>query len=517
MERSRPQSRFWLAARTAAIRFTAWSVLAAIAWLNCGESLRPVVNWAMPRARVPEPSGIQASAEAEGVSGPGWPHLRGPHYDARSDETGLADAWPPEGPPGLWSTELGSGYSALVAVGDRVYTQRQTLTKQSVVCLDADTGEVVWEHDYGWPYEAGGMYPGPRATPTYWNGRIVFVAPDGLVGCLRADDGRAVWTVNVRKKFQGRGTGFGYACSPLVEDGKVILPVGGPDASVVALDVRDGGTVWASGSGAASYCSALPVTFRNRRLVIAFLQNTLAAFDLASGRLLWEQRYSSGYDEHAAMPLYKEPHLMAMAPFRSGSSLYRLEPGDAARVEGGDAGVRISLVRQDKQMSNDVASSVLVGGHVYGFDLTEIQTSRSRPSHGQFKCLDFLSGEVCWSTDRVGHAAVLAADDKLFALNDRGELILIRATADRYEELARTNVFPGEICWTAPTLCGRRLFLRSPTRAVCLFVGKPEQLTAQQLARASRCPPCRRRESSTSPGWWAASGRILTTPRTFAN
>ena len=49
---------------------------------------------------------------------------------AISDETGLADAWPPEGPPVLWTREIGRGYSGFTAVGDRVFTQTQTPTPQ---------------------------------------------------------------------------------------------------------------------------------------------------------------------------------------------------------------------------------------------------------------------------------------------------------------------------------------------------------------------------------------------------
>ena len=209
--------------------------------------------------------------------------------------------------------------------GSSVFTQRQTAYYQSVLCLDADSGEPVWEYRYGWPYEAAGMYPGPRATPTWHDGRVYFAAPDGLVGCLDARDGRLLWSRNVTTEFDGKGTEFGYSASPTVEAGKVILPVGGAGASVVALDARDGSTVWASGDHPASYCSALPITFRGRRLVVAFLQNDLALLDLATGRWLWQQRVSTGYDEHAAMPLYEEPYLLLAYPFRAGADLYELQ------------------------------------------------------------------------------------------------------------------------------------------------------------------------------------------------
>ena len=415
---------------------------------------------------------------------PGWPCLRGPNYNALSDERDLADSWPAEGPPLLWTREIGRGYSGIIAVGDRVYTQTQTLTEQKVVALDADTGRTVWEYAYGWPFDPGGMYPGPRATPTWSGGRLFFAAPDGLVGCLHAADGQLLWSVNVNQRFGGRGTDFGYSCSPLVEKGKVILPVGGLAAAVVALDAQSGATVWASGNAPASYCTALPITFGGNRQIVAFLQNELAGFNLHTGRLLWQQSYSSGYNEHAAYPLYDEPYLRTMQPFRAGSDLYVLEAVVTGTKAREDSSCQIRLVRHDPQMSNDVASSVLVNGHVYGFDLRAIQTNPSRPSRGTFRCMDFKTGEICWSSDAPGQATIVVADGKLLLFNEQGRVLLVRADSHCYEQLAQTEVFYGELCWTAPSLHHGRLYLRSPTRAACLYVGKPERMDRRQRERA---------------------------------
>ena len=463
----------------------AWLGVRAVLWL--GVALLAVLLVADVRSVIVPRPAARPAAGAPGPATPpdaGWPHRRGPHFDGTSDETGLADSWPEAGPPVLWTLELGQGYSGFTAVGDRVFTQTQTLYRQVVVCLDADTGQTLWEHGYAWPYQAVGMYPGPRATPTWHGGRIYFAGARGLVGCLDAAAGRPLWSLNVKEKFAGRGFDFGYACSPLVEQDKVILPAGGRGASVVALNPEDGSTVWASGNQPASYCSALPITLEGRRLVVAFLQNALALFDLETGRLLWQEVYSQGYDEHAADPIYREPYLMIASPFKSGAQAYRL------RIEQGDGTaeaayrLRAETAWFSRKMSNDVASCVVVDGHVYGFDLRDVQAKRHRPSRGKFKCLKLDTGQVLWETDHTGHASVIAADGKLVLLSDRGEILLVRATPERYEELARAEVFRGEICWTAPALYRGRLYLRSPTKAACVYLGKPELLQRERLDRA---------------------------------
>ena len=467
--------------RLAAPRLLVFGGLALLALLLLGE-----LRWVPPDRLMPfsveQATGNQVALE------PGWPHLRGPYHDSTTDATGLIERWPAEGPPVLWVCEIGLGYSGFTAAGRRVYTQRQTLYGQSVVCLDADRGSVLWETRYGWPHDAAGMYPGPRATPTWHHDRVHFVAPDGLTGCLDARDGRMLWSRNVQLDFDGRGTDFGHSTSPTIEEGKVILPVGGLGASVVALDAQDGSTVWASGDEPASYVCAKPITVGGQRLMVLLLQNVLALLEPRTGQWLWQHRFSAGYDERAAMPLFEEPYLTVTHPFRRGADVFEVQFAASSEPDGRGGAksseLKVRHVRTIRQMSNDVASSILIDGRVYGFDLRDLQSKARRPSRGEFRCLDLGTGETLWSTDRVGHASVIHADGKLILFNDRGELLLVRPAADGYHELARTQVFEDEICWTAPTLHRRRLYLRSPTRAACIYLGDPSELGSGQAAHA---------------------------------
>ena len=51
-----------------------------------------------------------------------WRQWGGPHRDFISEATGLADRWPPEGPPVVWSRSLGSGHSAILVAAGRLFT-----------------------------------------------------------------------------------------------------------------------------------------------------------------------------------------------------------------------------------------------------------------------------------------------------------------------------------------------------------------------------------------------------------
>lgn len=425
---------------------------------------------------------IMSSAAA---TEPCWPFLRGPNYDGHSAETGLAAHWPAAGLPLLWHVDLGQGFSGFVVRGDRVFTQRQSLAGQFVICLDAWSGKTLWEYRYDYPFEPTGLYPGPRSTPTLARDQVYFATPGGVVGCL-TEAGRLVWQVNLQATLGAFDLGFGYACSPVVVDDLVVLTVGARGASLVALDADTGKTVWQAGDDRASYTPALPIKHRGRTLLIGHLENSLVAHDLATGQREWRLPLSQGYDEHSAWPIYAEPHLWISAPFQAGSRLLELREGEPP-----------AAIWKQRLMSNDVASSVLVGGHVYGFDLREPQVRLHRTSRGQYRCLEFLTGKECWATSAVAHATTIVADGKLILLTDTGDLVLAQATPERYHELARCSILPGEIGWTAPALCGKRLFARNHSRAVCVYLGFAEELAAQHAERETRTtldlPPDRAR------------------------
>lgn len=407
-----------------------------------------------------------------------WPQWRGATHDGSAVGEALVDSFPARGPPVLWIRNIGQGYSGLAVRDGRVYTMLQTLYEQQLVCLSAETGSTLWATRVGWAYDGGGLYPGPRSTPTVTGEFVYYATPQGVAGCARASDGAIVWKVDFYKTYEGRGTEFGYSCSPLVVDDLVILPVGGKSAGVVAFHAADGSLQWKAGTKPASYSTPLPIEWRGEPLVIALMQNSLCCIHRRTGEPWWEESLSHGYDEHAAAPLYHEPHLLIAGPFKAGATQYELVADEATG--------RCKPQRgwESTNLSNDVASSVLVGDTIYGFDLKEAQSRLQRPSRGTFRALDWRTGEVRWSSSAPAHAQLIAADDKLIGFNDRGEVVLFRATPAEYQELGKAAIFPGEVCWTSPALANGRLYVRTHSRLACLYLGQ-EPLAALKQAKAT--------------------------------
>src|SRR5262245_54480197 len=77
-----------------------------------------------------------------------WTELRGPNRDGASADKNLPEKWSSGGENLLWRAPYG-GTSVPVALGDRVYLQNTigqgSTLRDRVVCMDANTGKVVWE------------------------------------------------------------------------------------------------------------------------------------------------------------------------------------------------------------------------------------------------------------------------------------------------------------------------------------------------------------------------------------
>ena len=403
--------------------------------------------------------------------GADWPGLRGPTHDGVVTGERLAESWPAEGPAILWSRDLGQGYSGFAIVGDRAYTQYQNALGQYVICLERDTGDTIWEQRCGAPYELVGIYPGPRSTPAVFEGAVYYTTPDGEVGCLDASSGKQRWVKALQADLRGDGTEFGYAASPIVVDRQLFLPIGGPGASVVALSLPSGDVAWKSGDQLASYCSEMPITLAGQPLLVSYLQNNLVIQDRVTGRQLWQTELSVGYDEHSAMPVYREPILVVSAPFQAGSTAYELAWKSEPATTSETPALTVKQKWQQPKFSHDVDSAVIVGERIFGFDLRDPQSKAHRPSRGEFRAVNVDDGQILWSSKVPGQCNIVAAGDRLLLLNDAGELLLISASRSQYTELGRIKLFEDEICWTPPALSAGVALLRSHSRAIAVRVG----------------------------------------------
>ena len=130
-----------------------------------------------------------------------WRQWGGPNRDFLVNVTGLADSWPPEGPPVIWTRPLGTGHSSILADGDRLFTMYRRgdgrsrsgpwEAEETVVAMDAATGATIWEYTYDSGLEDFSFGSGPHATPLVVGDRLFTTRHQQAAPRVRHPDGRS--------------------------------------------------------------------------------------------------------------------------------------------------------------------------------------------------------------------------------------------------------------------------------------------------------------------------------------
>ena len=401
-----------------------------------------------------------------------WPQWRGPERNGKSPETGLMDEWPEDGPPLVYrASGLGTGYSSLAVIGDRIYTLGDLEGGQHVLALDRDTGERLWATRIGPPWED--RYGGPRSTPTVDGDRLYALGTEGDLVCLKTADGSVAWKRNLTKDFGGhlmtiQGTNWKFAESPLVDGDRVVVTPGARDAALVALDKRTGEEIWRAripelgpaGADGAGYSSVVVSHGGGVRQYVQLLGRGVVGVEAESGKFLWGYNRVANDVANIPTPLVDGDHVFVSTGYGTGSALLRLE-GD------GEGGVQAEEVYflEGNTLQNHHGGLILDGGHLY----TGTGHNKGFPI-----CVAMDSGEVAWGpvrNDGQDSAAVTWADDKLFFRYQNGLMVLVEATPEGYREKGSFMIPDvNQFSWSHPVVADGKLYLREQDNLFCYDV-----------------------------------------------
>ena len=367
-----------------------------------------------------------------------WPHWRGPRRDGISTETGLRDTWPAGGPTVVWKARVGLGFASFAVAGGRVYTTGHADDADTVWCLDADSGKVLWKYSY--PSDLGDKFfeGGTTGSPTVADGRVFTLSRWGDVFCLDAASGKVLWSLNVQKQTGALQPGWGFGGSPLVLENRVILNVG---EAGLALDKTSGSIVWKSGTKEAGYSTPLPWKHGPETLVLLANATAYLAVDAATGREAWRVRWLTEYGVNAADPIVQGERMFISSGYGKGAALFQLGAAEPAQLW------------KSKTLRTQMNPAVLIEGHLYGVD-------GDTTSKAVLKCVEFASGTEKWAQPGFGSGSVIAAGTNLIALSGSGELLLAPASPVAFKPSARAQVLGGK-CWTMPALANGRLYCRN--------------------------------------------------------
>ena len=404
-----------------------------------------------------------------------WPEYRGKGRRGVWTETSIVETLPAEGLKVRWRTPIDAGWSSPVVSDGRVFltdftrADLSTDVVERAVCLDEETGRILWTRSWEADYRTvGATWEGPRVTPTVDGDRVYFIGATGLLFALDVESGSVLWTKDPLNDYGATPPMWGFSSAPLVHGSRLITIVGGEDnARVVAFDKVTGEEIWRALPSDHDIGVPLPIVVEaaGRPQLIIWFPEKVVSLDPASGKLYWEEPTRTDFNMNITPPVQSGSRLL-ISSFYNGSMMLALDDDrpDAELVWRGRSNNEIAT----DGLHSVLTTPVILGDHIYGVG-----------SFGQFRALDATTGERLWETQeltgeraRWASAFIVAHEDRFFINNDRGDLIIARFSPAGYEELSRTPLIKptsnssnrrrlGGVNWVAAAYANRHVLVRN--------------------------------------------------------
>ena len=393
-----------------------------------------------------------------------WPQWLGPTRDGRAPISPISPIrtnWAENPPQKVWSIPCGAGFSSFALVDDQLFTMDKKADKERVLCLNADTGVILWIHEYTVDYSGldKTYTTGPRATPAVAQGYVVTLGTTGIVTCLKiAEQPTIAWTKNLATIYDVDTDKWGYACSPLIIGDTVIIQTANDKASIVAYDLHTGNERWSAGHDDGGYSSPIVMKIDGSTVIVAALGQSIVVIDPMTGAIQWQDDWETKFNVNAATPLPINDYVFYSSGYSKGCTLLHLKR-DSDKV----IGERV-FFQPGRLMRNHHSNSVHRDGYLYGCD------------DQQFVCVNLRKAKAIeeWeardSRNReFAKGCLILIDDKLLGLTQDGTLFLAESQPDEFMLLGEMpKVLQSSRCWTLPIFVDGRIYLRDENEIVCL-------------------------------------------------
>ncbi|MBU1013960.1 MAG: PQQ-binding-like beta-propeller repeat protein [Bacteroidetes bacterium] len=334
---------------------------------------------------------------------------RGPNRDGIFNEKNLLDEWPEQGPELLWKYEqLGAGHSSVAFGGEKVFTLGTNL-EDSLTSLFAfsKSGELLWKKELGKEWMT--TWPAERSTPLILDGKGYVFDGLGVMYCFSIEDGTLIWQRKLIDELAGRNSQHGVHENLIIDGNRLFCTIGGEESNIIALDKETGETLWVSkGTGEMNaYCSPTIIEHFGKKYYITMTFNALVSVDIENGEVAWKQELTEPkYGIHASVPLYHDGLLFIIEGYRDGSRMFKIA----------DDGLSAEMIWRHDSIGPQMGDAVRIGNDLY------VSSSPKR----KWFCIDWYTGKVKFSSDKLSEGTVIAADNKLFILTYKGVVAMVK-------------------------------------------------------------------------------------------
>ncbi len=356
-------------------------------------------------------------------------------------ETGLLKSWPENGPALLWHYDgLGEGHSSVAIDSEKIYVTGLTEDKGSIYVFDMN-GKLLNKKEYGPDWSTN--YIGPRGTVTVNGGKIYLISGMGDIYCFDQNSLNLVWKKNLLQEYNASNIEWGICEAPLIIDEKIIATPGGKKHNVVALNKNTGELIWSSpGEGDLSaYCSPLYISDQQVPIIVTMTADHIIGVNASTGEKLWSHENKNRYSVHPNTPVYSDNMILCTSGYGRGSTMLRLTNG----------GKSIEQAWFSEELDNRIGSMVKVGDYAYG----------SGDSKRYWFCVDWKAGEIKFKASGLAMGNIIANDGMLYCYTDRGDMILAKATPEKFDIVSKYSITMGtEQHWAHPVLYKGLMFVR---------------------------------------------------------
>jgi outer membrane protein assembly factor BamB len=268
----------------------------------------------------------------------------------------------------------------------------------------------------------------------------------GVVYCIDAFSGEIIWEVDLLEKFEAENIQWGMTETLLIDSDNIICTPGGEKYNVVALNRFTGETVWTSAGNSepAAYCSPVLVEHNNTRLVVTMTATSVIGLDAGTGELYWRVEQMQRNLIHANSPVYSGGIIYcssSSAPQSSGIVALKLS----------EDGKSVVQKWRNESFQNLMGGIVLVDGVIYG------ATYRKN----EWSAIDASTGEEKILSKDFGGGVIIYADGLFYLYSEAGEVALVNMDRNTFEIRGRLIVPLGtDQHWAHPVIKDKRLYIR---------------------------------------------------------
>lgn len=404
---------------------------------------------------------------AESAGKAWWPQFRGPN------SSGIGGGNPPVefGPDRnvRWKAPVGSGLSSPIVWRDRLFLTEfdQRNTQLTTLCLDRRTGHALWRRAVT-PAKVEEVHElsSPAGPTPATDGERVYVY-FGSYGLLCYDlEGKQQW----ERRLPLPENHYGATASPIVAGEFLILNHQGKDAYLLAVNRRDGRTVWKTDRSLFQYGWSTPVHWHHdgidEIMVLGgdFKPNQrLMAYNLANGAERWwvgglppcgksTPVVGDGLVFLAAPDIMLEPAAEKRSPERA-AQFYARNAARVMAVRPGSTGEvrQANIAWSERKGVPGVSSPLYYQGRLYTFQ-----------NGGLVFCRVAQTGELIYS-ERLGtagsyYSSPVAAEHQIYIASAEGVVVVLDA-GEKFKILA-TNKLDGAILAT-PALVDANIYVRT--------------------------------------------------------